>query len=62
MFLPVPFLEKKLGSDDFLEGGLGKGRGKRVGMAIEEQTEDDLEMFALSICNNQGAIILKEYP
>lgn len=31
-------------------------------MAVEEQMEDDLEMFALSYCKNQSAIILKEYP
>lgn len=28
----------------------------------EEQMEDDLEMFGLNICKNQGVIILKEHP
>lgn len=32
-----------------------------MGTAVEEQMEDDLEMFALSICKNQGVIILNEH-
>ena len=33
-----------------------------MGTVVEKQMEDDLEMFSLSICKNQGVIILKEHP